>query len=320
MVLDDSSPLATSLKEKSGLMRPAECDRSNVDDVFRNAPTDGHELPGVSRTENVLPSKSAIIDLTSEDSESDSDECHKESDHLANSEKGKKDKFELSRHSSHTENVLPSKRNIVDLTSKDTARDTNECSKESNHLANSKKPKKDNFDELPGHSSRPENVLPSKRNIVKDSNSEKSKHLANSRKLKKDNSGAAHSLELFSVPPQADKLSKHDKQKSNFICSQLVGDASTSKGSIKPKVCMKCNKDGLLLFCSTNSCPLVLHEQCLGGSPANFYDNGKFYCPFCSQSLATSAYLEAKKKAFLARKELTAFLCMARMGNIVKGD
>ncbi|GLT55243.1 hypothetical protein SLA2020_283840 [Shorea laevis] len=37
-------------------------------------------------------------------------------------------------------------------------------------------------------------------------------------------------------------------------------------------------------------------------------NNGNFYCPFCAYSLAISEYLEAKKKASLARKELTKFV------------
>lgn len=100
-----------------------------------------------------------------------------------------------------------------------------------------------------------------------------------------------------------------DLQKSHFLHSQLGDDALTTNGCTEQNLCVKCNKDGQLLFCSSSSCPLVIHEHCLG-SPANFDENGKFYCPFCSYSRSISAYLEAKKKAILARKELTAFIQM----------
>ncbi|KAM7524537.1 hypothetical protein LguiA_014439 [Lonicera macranthoides] len=72
-------------------------------------------------------------------------------------------------------------------------------------------------------------------------------------------------------------------------------------------LCMKCNKGGNLMVCSTNTCPLVVHESCLG-SAATFDVGGNFYCPFCAYSRAISEYLDLKKKASLARKDLTAFI------------
>ncbi|KAL0421963.1 UNVERIFIED_CONTAM: hypothetical protein Slati_3219200 [Sesamum latifolium] len=74
---------------------------------------------------------------------------------------------------------------------------------------------------------------------------------------------------------------------------------------------MKCNKGGKLLVCSSNSCPLVIHESCLG-SDATFDTKGKFYCPFCAYSRAISKYMEIKKKVSLARKDFATFICLGR--------
>ncbi|KAL5744041.1 hypothetical protein ACOSP7_026898 [Xanthoceras sorbifolium] len=100
-------------------------------------------------------------------------------------------------------------------------------------------------------------------------------------------------------------------KKNHFLGSQcsLGNDTLATDGCTEQKLCVKCNKDGQLLFCNTSSCPLAVHENCLG-SPANFDENGDFYCPFCAYSHAISEYLEAKKKASLARKELAAFIHM----------
>ncbi|KAL0335572.1 UNVERIFIED_CONTAM: hypothetical protein Sradi_4769100 [Sesamum radiatum] len=75
--------------------------------------------------------------------------------------------------------------------------------------------------------------------------------------------------------------------------------------------CMKCNKGGKLLVCSSNSCPLVIHESCLG-SDATFDTKGKFYCPFCAYSRAISKYMEIKKKVSLARMDFATFICLGR--------
>lgn len=74
-------------------------------------------------------------------------------------------------------------------------------------------------------------------------------------------------------------------------------------------LCMKCSKGRNLLVCSSNTCPLVVHESCLG-SAATFDVGGNFYCPFCAYSRAISEYLDLKKKASLARKDLTAFISL----------
>lgn len=98
------------------------------------------------------------------------------------------------------------------------------------------------------------------------------------------------------------------KTKSHFFSSQgfLENDFLAASSFTEQNLCMKCNKDGQLLGCNTSCCPFVVHENCLG-YPAHFDEMGNFYCPFCAYSLAISEYLEAKKKASIARKKLASF-------------
>ncbi|KAJ0080695.1 hypothetical protein Patl1_10768 [Pistacia atlantica] len=98
------------------------------------------------------------------------------------------------------------------------------------------------------------------------------------------------------------------KRKSHFFSSQcfLGNDFLAASSLTEQNLCVKCNKDGKLLVCNTSNCPSVVHENCLG-FPVNFDETGNFYCPFCAYSLAISEYLEAKKKASIARKRLAKF-------------
>lgn len=72
-------------------------------------------------------------------------------------------------------------------------------------------------------------------------------------------------------------------------------------------VCMKCNEGGQLLVCNTSSCPLMVHENCVGLS-AMFDNNGMYYCPFCAYSIAISEYHDAKKEVSSTRKTLSTFI------------
>jgi uncharacterized Zn finger protein (UPF0148 family) len=96
-------------------------------------------------------------------------------------------------------------------------------------------------------------------------------------------------------------------RKHEFLSSQRTYSPDLLAGSTDTNFCVKCNEGSQLLVCNTSHCPLVVHEICLGSSP-RFDKNGNFYCPFCTYSLAISEYLEAKKKASLARKELSNFV------------
>lgn len=99
------------------------------------------------------------------------------------------------------------------------------------------------------------------------------------------------------------------REKKNFLNSQctLNHDSLSIAGWTEQNLCMKCNKDGQLLVCSSSGCPLVVHEKCLG-CPVGFDDMGNFYCPFCAYSRAVSQYLDSKKKASLAKKDLASFI------------
>ncbi|XP_041026503.1 uncharacterized protein LOC121266761 [Juglans microcarpa x Juglans regia] len=98
-------------------------------------------------------------------------------------------------------------------------------------------------------------------------------------------------------------------EKNEFLSSWATNSYDPSTAWTFQGLCMKCNEGGQLLVCSTSNCPVMVHENCLGSSPS-FDNNGKFYCPFCAYSLSISEYLGAKKKASLARKELTMFFRM----------
>ncbi|KAF8012087.1 hypothetical protein BT93_I0269 [Corymbia citriodora subsp. variegata] len=100
-------------------------------------------------------------------------------------------------------------------------------------------------------------------------------------------------------------------KKHEFLCSQSQcpspRNAVVTVDWSKQNVCMKCNQGGQLLVCNTSSCPLMVHESCVGLS-AMFDNNGMFYCPFCAYSIAISEYHDAKKEASLTRKNLSAFI------------
>ncbi|KAK2654426.1 hypothetical protein Ddye_014282 [Dipteronia dyeriana] len=102
-----------------------------------------------------------------------------------------------------------------------------------------------------------------------------------------------------------------DMKKSHFLSSESsLGNHTLAMADwTEQNLCVKCNKNGQLLICNTSSCLLVVHKYCLGFT-VEFDENGNFCCPFCAYSLATSEYLEAKKKASLAKKELAAFIHM----------
>ncbi|KAJ9184758.1 hypothetical protein P3X46_004453 [Hevea brasiliensis] len=96
-------------------------------------------------------------------------------------------------------------------------------------------------------------------------------------------------------------------EKNRFLSSQCTLNHVSPTNWTELNLCVKCGKDGQFLVCNAVGCPLVVHKECLGSLP-RFDEEGKFYCPFCAYSLAISEYMEAKKRASLARKELSAFI------------
>ncbi|KAK6153458.1 hypothetical protein DH2020_013097 [Rehmannia glutinosa] len=107
-----------------------------------------------------------------------------------------------------------------------------------------------------------------------------------------------------------DERTNIDTKKKTFLSSQCTysQDSLATTDWRELNLCMKCNLGGKLLVCSSNSCPIVIHQSCLG-SDAIFDTRGEFYCPFCAYSRAISKYMEIKKKTSLARNELTTFIC-----------
>ncbi|CAH9062862.1 unnamed protein product [Cuscuta europaea] len=101
-------------------------------------------------------------------------------------------------------------------------------------------------------------------------------------------------------------------KKTVFLNSQCTysQDSLETTGLKELNLCVKCNGGGQstqLLVCNSETCPLVVHSSCLGSIPS-FEKDGRFYCPFCSYSRAISQYMEVKKKASLARKDLASFI------------
>ncbi|KAE8651151.1 hypothetical protein Csa_000883 [Cucumis sativus] len=97
-------------------------------------------------------------------------------------------------------------------------------------------------------------------------------------------------------------------RKKEFLSSQCMVDSDSFLVADRTDltVCVKCNEGGQLLSCNIGDCPLVVHAKCLG-SLAAMNDEGDFRCPFCLYSFAISEYLEAKKHAALAKKNVTSF-------------
>ncbi|KAK8468220.1 hypothetical protein PHAVU_007G255000 [Phaseolus vulgaris] len=102
---------------------------------------------------------------------------------------------------------------------------------------------------------------------------------------------------------------KHEFLRSHFTVDQ---DFSAMNELNKQNLCMKCNQGGQLLACKTTTCPLMVHEDCLGSS-VQLDAEGNFFCPFCAYSRTISEYVEAKEKASLARKDLTIFISKGKM-------
>lgn len=98
------------------------------------------------------------------------------------------------------------------------------------------------------------------------------------------------------------------KKKSAFLSSQCTNsqDSFATADSKELNLCVKCNKDGKLLVCSSVTCPVVIHDSCLGSVPI-LDKAGGFYCPFCAYSQAISKYLAVKKKVLHARNDLKSF-------------
>lgn len=96
-------------------------------------------------------------------------------------------------------------------------------------------------------------------------------------------------------------------EKRHFISSQNTASRNSQAADwTEQNFCIKCDVGGQLLICSGSSCPIVVHEGCLG-SPASF-EGVAFYCPFCSYARAHADCRKAKQKIAIARKALSSFM------------
>ncbi|KAK2995771.1 hypothetical protein RJ640_010747 [Escallonia rubra] len=129
----------------------------------------------------------------------------------------------------------------------------------------------------------------------------------------KDDMGRNSELEMSSDSDgYDDERTDIDTKKHAFLSSQCTYSQDSLAATdccTELNLCMKCNKDGSLLACSSDACPLVVHESCLD-SAATYDVKGNFFCPFCAYSRAIVDYLDFKKMASLARKDLATFISL----------
>ncbi|XP_022771630.1 uncharacterized protein LOC111314483 isoform X2 [Durio zibethinus] len=83
---------------------------------------------------------------------------------------------------------------------------------------------------------------------------------------------------------------------------------------LEGEFCIRCNsRSGQLLVCSENGCPVAIHKVCMNCEP-KFDDTGKFYCPYCWYKRELARTKELRRKAMLAKKELSNFICLRNDG------
>ncbi|XVE72608.1 hypothetical protein DITRI_Ditri11bG0051500 [Diplodiscus trichospermus] len=83
---------------------------------------------------------------------------------------------------------------------------------------------------------------------------------------------------------------------------------------LEGEFCIRCNRrSGQVLVCNENGCPVAIHEVCMNCEP-KFDDMGKFYCPYCWYKRELARTKELRRKAMLAKQELSNFMCLRRDG------
>ncbi|XVE78257.1 hypothetical protein DITRI_Ditri13aG0129900 [Diplodiscus trichospermus] len=84
---------------------------------------------------------------------------------------------------------------------------------------------------------------------------------------------------------------------------------------LEGEFCISCNRGGgQVLVCSENGCPVAMHKVCMNCEP-KFDDMGKFYCPYCWYKQKLARTKDLRRKAVLAKKELSNF-CLKKDGGI----
>ncbi|CAI9088998.1 OLC1v1023483C6 [Oldenlandia corymbosa var. corymbosa] len=79
--------------------------------------------------------------------------------------------------------------------------------------------------------------------------------------------------------------------------------------------CIRCDRGGDVLVCSSSTCPLAIHEKCLG-FPVEIDEKSKFYCPYCVYTQLVEDSRQAKEKVMSRKKALLVFLD----GKLMNGD
>lgn len=83
--------------------------------------------------------------------------------------------------------------------------------------------------------------------------------------------------------------------------------------SLARETCIGCNgRDGQVLVCSQRGCPVAIHEKCMGCKPV--FDEGNFYCPYCTYKRALVLTQKLKRKAMEAKKALSDFIDSCKVG------
>ncbi|KAF3445152.1 hypothetical protein FNV43_RR14845 [Rhamnella rubrinervis] len=96
-------------------------------------------------------------------------------------------------------------------------------------------------------------------------------------------------------------------------CGWKDSQDSMELDSFDRETCIGCNsRDGQVLVCSESGCPVAMHEKCMGCKP--MFDEGIFYCPYCTYKRALVLTRKLKRKAMAARKALSNFIDSSKLG------
>ncbi|MBA0802776.1 hypothetical protein Gohar_013048, partial [Gossypium harknessii] len=113
------------------------------------------------------------------------------------------------------------------------------------------------------------------------------------------------------IPDDIDMEDKDD----NVVVQNFVEEVDESAGVncmitdlLGGEFGYSCNgRSGQVLVCSENGCSISIHKMCMNIEP-QFDDTGKFYCPYCWYKREVARTEELRKRAMLAKRELSKFM------------
>ncbi|KAK8327145.1 hypothetical protein V6Z11_A11G162200 [Gossypium hirsutum] len=119
------------------------------------------------------------------------------------------------------------------------------------------------------------------------------------------------------IPDDVDMEDKGD----NVVVQNFVEEVDESAGVncmitdlLGGEFGYSCNgRSGQVLVCSENGCSIAIHKMCINIEP-QFDDTGKFYCPYCWYKREVATTEELRKRAMLAKRELSNFMHFKRDG------